>query len=383
MSLVYTKEKHIMKRLIIFILIIIAGAIIYLVLSKTNILKRNFLPADKISLTESSKTLLEDIPLVSVVADNLSVPWALAFLPDNRLLVTERNGAIKLIDGETISTIKKINVRQDGESGLHGIAVDPEFASNNYIYVYYTYQVNGQNTVNRVSRFRFFDDILTDETILVDNIPGGRIHDGGRIKFGPDGYLYITTGDAAKPSLSQDTTSLAGKILRVDRNGTFAPDNPFGSAVYSYGHRNPQGIAWDSKNQLFETEHGSSAADEFNKIERGGNYGWPVITGDQTGTNMIAPLLQSGSKTWAPAGLAYVNGKFYFGGLRGSALFEAEQVNGKFKLTEHFKGEFGRIREVIIGRDNMLYITTSNRDGRGIPSNGDDKILRINPEKLE
>ena len=355
--------------------------------SFTQIFKRNNSALPNINIDTENEVDVEDIPLVSTVAENLSIPWALAFLPasssqggsDKRLIVSEREGKIKLIDNGKIIEIAEINVHSEGEGGLHGIAIDPEFENNNYVYIYYTTSSFGDNSTNRVARYTFSNDSLTDGTVILDNIPGARVHDGGRIKFGPDRYLYITTGDAANPSLSQNRASLAGKILRVDTKGNPAPRNPFGNAIYSYGHRNPQGITWDDKGQLFATEHGNSATDEFNLIEMGKNYGWPIITGSETRNGMQSPIVQSGNNTWAPAGLAYVNGKFYFGGLRGNALYQIERINGEYMLTEYFKGEFGRIRGVIKGPDNMLYITTSNRDGRGVPSENDDRIIRVNP----
>lgn len=328
------------------------------------------------SLTSSSNS---EIPKVEVIAQNLEVPWALAFLPNGDILVTERIGRVRLIKAgqllqEPVITLS--NIKQSGESGLHGIAIHPKYPENPYIYLYYTYFSDNDDSLNRVSRFTFDGQSLKDEQILVDKVPGAVFHDGGRIKFGPDGYLYITTGDAQNPSLSQDKNSLAGKILRVKDPSTSSGQ----VEIYSYGHRNPQGITWDNNGRLWATEHGSSATDELNLIEAGGNYGWPEIRGEQTKDGLITPKLQSGQQTWAPAGTAFLNGSIYFGGLRGQALFEVKLDT--LELKEHFKGQFGRIREVVLGPDNMLYITTSNRDGRGSPSLDDDKILRINPEKL-
>ena len=321
---------------------------------------------------------------ISVYAQNLEVPWALAFLPDGNLLATERKGTVNLINSE--GNIGKIftvnNVLQTGESGLHGIAVHPDFGNNQLIYLYYTYRGDGDNTLNRVSRFRFDGKTFSDEKIIVDAIPGAVFHDGGRIKFGPDKNLYITTGDARNPSLAQDVNSLAGKILRVTDEGSPAPGNPFGTHVYSYGHRNPQGIAWDENGRLWETEHGDSATDEFNLIAIGKNYGWPTIRGTQKAEGLQTPILQSGQETWAPAGVAFVDGSIFFGGLRGQALFQAKLQNGSAILAVHFKEQFGRIRDVIVGPDGFLYISTSNRDGRGKPVEGDDKIIRINPNQF-
>ncbi len=339
----------------------------------------------------ASVTILPDTPVVSVVAEGLDTPWAMAFLPRGGALITERKGTVRLITaaGELLtSPIGQIIVREVGESGLHGIALHPDFNENSLVYLYYTYEESGSNSLNRVARFTFDGARLSNEEIIVDKIPGAPNHDGGRIKFGPDKLLYITTGDAQEPSLAQDKNSLAGKVLRVTEGGTPAPGNPFGNRVYSLGHRNPQGIVWDNNGTLWETEHGPSGAesgnDEFNKIEPGKNYGWPDIRGRETKAGMVVPILESGrSDTWAPAALAYINGKFYFAGLRGSALYEVSEVtsaNPKFRVL--FKGEYGRLREVIAGPDGMLYVTTSNRDGRGIPKVGDDKVLRINPAKL-
>ncbi len=330
---------------------------------------------------------------VSVLASNLEIPWALAFLPDGRLLVTERPGRVRIIDNQTISEpVATMKVRANGEGGLHGVAVDPNFNSNNYIYLYYTYSGSGENTLNRVVRYKFQNNKLVEDKVIVDKIPGAVFHDGGRIKFGSDNYLYVTTGDAGQPSLAQNKNSLAGKILRVNRDGNPAPGNAFGTRIYSYGHRNSQGITWDNDGQLWSTEHGRSGVlsglDELNIITAGKNYGWPEIEGNETQTGMVSPVINSGANdTWAPAGAAFLpagrqgyNGSIFFGGLRGTALYEYDIARKQLKT--HFKNEFGRIREVILGPDNFLYITTSNRDGRGTVRENDDKILKIDPGQL-
>ncbi|OGK39728.1 hypothetical protein A3A74_04510 [Candidatus Roizmanbacteria bacterium RIFCSPLOWO2_01_FULL_35_13] len=240
-------------------------------------------------------------------------------------------------------------------------------------------------------RYTELDGKLSEEKIIVDQIPGNSNHNGGRIKFGPDKNLYITTGDAQEPSLAQNKNSLAGKILRVTDNGQPVTDNPFGNRTYTYGHRNPQGIDWDDSGRLWATEHGrsgiQSGLDELNLIEPGKNYGWPEIQGDESRSDMETPVINSGTNiTWAPSGAAFIGDSLFFGGLRGQTLYEAfYKTNVQFKkadIKEHFKGDFGRIREVIKGPDGMLYITTSNRDGRGFPKENDDKIIRINPAKL-
>jgi glucose/arabinose dehydrogenase len=227
---------------------------------------------------------------------------------------------------------------------------------------------------------------LTDQKIILDGIPGAPNHNGGRIKFGPDKFLYIGTGDAQNPSQAQNTNSLGGKILRIKDDGEIPADNPFHNPVYSYGHRNVQGLAWDNQGRLWATEHGrsgiQSGLDEINLIEKGKNYGWPIIQGNEKRGGMETPRLNSGpTTTWAPSGLAFLDGVLYFGGLRGRTLYEA--LTDNLALKEHFKDKFGRIRDVIVGPEGLLYITTSNQDGRGNPKKGDDKIIRVNPKKLQ
>lgn len=348
-------------------------------------------PSDPLE-THPSLTNEVQIPKASktqIITQGLEVPWAIVFLPDNSILVTERSGKVRLIrDGKLQAEPVAISgVKEIGEGGLLGITIHPKFSTNHFVYLYYTYGGSGGSTLNKVVRMTYQDNQLKDEVTLVDKIPGASNHNGGRIKFGPDGYLYITTGDAQNPSQAQDPATLAGKILRMTDEGKAAPGNPFNSLVYSYGHRNPQGLAWDATGQLWETEHGPSGGnlgtgnDEVNKMIMGKNYGWPIIQGNQTKSGMEVPIKNSTpTTTWAPAGAAFYKGKIFFGGLRGQALFELN-LQG-LELKEHFKNEFGRIRDVVLGPDNMLYITTSNRDGRGYPNPSDDKIIRINPEKL-
>lgn len=332
-----------------------------------------------------------DIPQTSIIAQNLDTPWAIAFLPDKSMLVTERPGRVRLIDADgnlqqnPVVTLNQ--VREYGEGGLLGITLDPDFSKNHFIYLYYTYSSNGNDTLNRVVRMVYESNKLSQEKIILDKVPGAIYHDGGRIKFGPDKLLYITAGDSQNPSLAQNQNSLAGKILRITSEGKNPPDNPFNNATYSYGHRNPQGIAWDEKGNLWQTEHGRSAPtgyDEVNLIQKGKNYGWPTIQGSETKPGMETPKKNSGpSTTWAPSGAAFVNKSLFFAGLKGETLYEAVIQKGQvLELKEHFKNQFGRIREVVLGPDGMLYITTSNQDSRGNPKDGDDKIIKINPNKL-
>jgi glucose/arabinose dehydrogenase len=331
-----------------------------------------------------SPTPKEDIPGVTVVAKNLEIPWAIAFLPDGRMLVTERPGRVRVISQEGVlakDPAANISaVRQIGEGGLLGIAVHPNFEKNKFVYLYYTYGEQGSLILNRVVRMVLNGNSLKEEKTIVEGIPASSNHDGGRIKFGPDGFLYVTTGDAQEPSLAQEKDSLAGKILRMTDEGQPAPGNPFTSLIYSYGHRNPQGLAWDESGNLWETEHGSSTMDEFNEIKPGGNYGWPSLRGDAKGAGFSPPIIHSGADTWAPSGAAYLNGFVYFAGLRGQGLYRVTLSTRTFETF--LKGQYGRLREAILGPDKMLYVTTSNLDGRGDPSEDDDRLLRINPEKL-
>ncbi len=324
-------------------------------------------------------------PAVEVVATDLDIPWEIAFLPNGEMLVTERPGRLLKIgqDRQVISEIE--GVQHVGEGGLLGLVLHPDFEENQWLYLYLTTE-SGSGLINRVERYRFNNDQLSERVVILDQIPGASYHDGGRLAFGPEGYLWITTGDAGQEDLAQDTNSLAGKILRLNDDGSVPADNPFNNPVYSYGHRNPQGLAWDDQGRLWATEHGPSGAqsgfDELNLIEVGNNYGWPEIRGDETQAGMVSPVIQSGAdETWAPAGAIYDRGSVFFVGLRGSSLYEA-QLNGTevTNLIAHFQQEYGRLRAVVIGPEGDYYLSTSNTDGRGQTRAGDDKIIRLDPQ---
>ena len=307
-----------------------------------------------------------------ILVKNLDTPWSIDFLPNENMIFTERGGKISVFDGKETKVIAEINVNEESESGLLGIAVDPDFNANSFIYVYYTYE-NG----NKVSRFILKNSMLENESVLLDNIPNAIFHDGGRIKFGLDKKLYITTGDATIPSSARDINSLAGKILRMNPDGSVPEDNSFKNYVYSYGHRNPQGLAWHPESkELYSSEHGPTRNDEINIIKKGVNYGWPEECAVQG--NYESPIRCYTEFTLAPSGIAFYGGDLYIAGLRGAQLRRII-LNDDFKSVkyeEELFNDFGRIRDAV-SHNGYIYIATSNKDGRGIPKFEDDKIIRI------
>ncbi len=321
-------------------------------------------------------------PRVEAVVAHLEVPWALAFAPDGRLFFTERPGRVRVVSEGMLAPapVARLPVSAGGEGGLMGLALDPDFARTPHLYVCYTAAKRG-GVVNRITRLTLREHRAEGERVLLDDMPAAAIHNGCRLKFGPDGKLYAAIGDAGQAERAQQRDALSGKILRIEADGSVPGDNPFPRApVWSFGHRNVQGLAWDSAGRLWASEHGSSAHDEINLIQPGRNYGWPDVRGRETREGLVAPVLESGDETWAPSGIAILRDTLYVAGLRGQRLLKTPLAGEKVgTVTALLEREYGRLRDVVAGPDGALWVATSNRDGRGTPRADDDRILKVIP----
>ncbi len=337
---------------------------------------------------------------VQLVASGLEVPWSIVWTRDGRMIFAERPGRVRVIENGSLRPQPLFvvpDVEATGESGLMSLALHPEFNRNGFIYLSYAYSSGGMRV--RVVRYREAPEGFVDRKVIIEDIPGERFHAGCRLRFGPDGKLYITTGDAGKRDLAQQLNSLAGKTLRLNDDGSVPQDNPFVGQqdarpeIWSYGHRNAQGLDFQpGSNLMFQTEHGPSGfdggqgADEVNIVERGKNYGWPVIRRNETRAGMESPLLEY-TPACAPAsgafysgpGFSAFKGNFFFGCLRGERLIRVVLDGRKVVSQEDLIKDYGRIRDVVEGPDGNLYFSTSNRDGRGKPAEDDDRILRLVP----
>ena len=326
-----------------------------------------------------------------VIVDGLNNPWEIVFGPNGDTYFTERDGRIwKMSESGVANVIYTFPKSGSVEGGTLGLALHPEFEENKKIYVYQT-NLELEFYQNKVFSFEVDENTLSNKQLILDGIPGAPWHDGGRIMFGPDQKLYISTGDAINPELSQDLSSLAGKILRINSDGTIPNDNPFDSSpVFSYGHRNPQGLAWSTDGLFVSSEHGPSGElgyghDEINVILKGKNYGWPNVVGNSFDTKFVNPLIHSGESTWAPSGMVFFDsekisdftGKFLVGTLRGEHLMVLDISNNGSMISSEkmLEGEFGRIRTAEISPDGNLYLLTANGNN--------DKIIRISETPLE
>lgn len=308
------------------------------------------------------------------IATNLDVPWGIAFLPDGSALIAERDSAaIKHLTAGVVRDVGSVaGVAARGEGGLLGLAI-----AGPTVYAYLT---TGED--NRVVQMRFDDGTLSAQSPILTGIPAGSRHDGGRIAFGPDGKLYVATGEVGDPQLAQDRASLGGKVLRINPDGSVPTDNPDpASPVWSYGHRNIQGLAWDSAGRLWATEYGANRVDELNLIRPGVNYGWPMAEGRAGTEGLEDPVIEWGTDEASPSGLAYFGGSLWVAALRGERLFQIP-VAGDGSVgapVPLFVGQYGRLRTVVPAPDGTLWFSTSNRDGRGSARAGDDRILQFRP----
>lgn len=310
------------------------------------------------------------------VAKDLRAPWSVQRLDQGGALISERDsGVILLLDtatGATREAGRVTNLETAGEGGLMGLAVSD---SGDSVFAMYT-SPDG----NRVVRMPWDGARLGEETALLTRIPRAQFHDGGRLAIGPEGNLFVATGDSGQPDLAQDVGSLAGKILRIKPDGSIPPNNPFGqSPVYSIGHRNVQGLAFDDAGQLWASEFGSQDFDELNLIEPGSNYGWPEVEGPSDDPKFVTPQAWwSPTSVASPSGIAISNGSVWVAALRGETLWQVPIPNGKAQESiAWFVGEFGRLRDVTAGPSDELWVLTNNTDGRGDPRPGDDRILRM------
>lgn len=317
--------------------------------------------------------------VVDTVARNLSVPWGIDFLPNGSAIVTERDTRRVITIDERGKVTQVGAVEQaapQGEAGLLGVAVSPDFRDDRLVFLYVTTPED-----NRIMRGELRGGRLGPLEVVLSGIPNGFIHDGGRLQFGPDGYLYASTGETGNPELAPDRNSLGGKILRITPDGDPAPGNPDPSSpIWTLGHRNVQGLAFDDDNNLWASEFGDSTFDELNLIRKGGNYGWPRFEGRGDDPAFVNPQVVWNTSEASPSGLAYLDGRLWLGALHGERLWRIDVADGRASNpTDFFVGKYGRLRTVVVAPDGNLWVSTSNRDGRATPGPDDDQILVIDP----
>jgi glucose/arabinose dehydrogenase len=314
--------------------------------------------------------------VVRTVAAGLAAPWGLTFLPDGSALVGERDTTrvLAVQDGRVRVVGRVEAARPQGEAGLLGLAASPSYASDRQVYAYVSTAED-----NRVVRMRYDGRRLGAPRPVLTGIPNGFIHDGGRLLFAPDGNLFVSTGETGEQQLAQDRDSLAGKILRITPDGKPAPDDPVpGSPVWTLGHRNVQGLAFDDDGRLWASEFGANTWDELNLIEKGRNYGWPLVEGRGDLKEYRNPFVQWRTADASPSGLAYLDGSLWLASLRGQRLWQVPVTRaGTGEPRDWFVGDYGRLRTVVATPEGTLWVTTSNRDGRGEPAPQDDRILEL------
>jgi len=316
--------------------------------------------------------------VVDTIATDLEAPWGLDFLPDGTAIVTERDTRrVLAVTEDDVTEVGVIDqAAPEGEAGLLGVAVSPTYDEDSLLYFYATTSED-----NRIVRATYDGTRLGPTEPILTGIPNGFIHDGGRLEFGPDGFLYASTGETGVPGLAQDRGSLGGKILRITPDGDPARGNPDpDSPVWTWGHRNVQGLAFDDTGQLWASEFGQNTFDELNRIDKGDNYGWPAVEGKGGAPDYTDPQVVWRTSEASPSGLAYADGHLWMASLRGERLWRVS-VDGRKATdpTDFFVGDYGRIRTVEVAPDGNLWVTTSNRDGRGDPTDDDDRILVVRP----
>lgn len=330
--------------------------------------------------TEPAQTGRDDGPpeVVETIATGLEAPWGLDFFENGDAIVTERDSrrVLRVGAGGEVTELGTIDAAApQGEAGLLGVALSPDFEDDRTAYFYVSTDED-----NRVLRAELDGDSLGEPEPILTGIPVGSNHDGGRLEFGPDGHLYVSTGETGEASLAQDRDSLAGKILRITVDGDPAPGNPFDSEVWSWGHRNVQGLAFDDGDRLWASEFGAQDFDELNLIKKGDNYGWPEVEGEGGEPDFVDPHLTWSVDEASPSGLAFADGHLWMAALRGERLWRVEVDKNRAKNPQaFFVGDYGRMRTIGVAPDGRLWVMTSNRDGRGDPAKDDDRILLVDP----
>ncbi|MCA0971172.1 PQQ-dependent sugar dehydrogenase [Halobacillus litoralis] len=313
---------------------------------------------------------------MEVLADELRSPWDLEIYGEDYFISEREGNVVTVADGQVnrapLQTSEEIV--QIGEGGLLGFHLHPDYETNNLAFAYHTYEDNGLK--NRVVLVENQGSEWIEIESVLENIPGARFHNGGRIEMSPDCFLFVTTGDALEENTARDLSSLSGKILRMNMDGRVPSDNPINNSyVYSYGHRNPQGLAWTEEGQLYASEHGPDAHDEINRIDAGADYGWPDYVGDEHDDSVTAPLFHTGTETWAPSGITIYEDQLWIATLRGTALRTLSLEGGNPEVVTE---QYGRIRDVV-EQEGVLFFITNNTDGRGSPADNDDRLVRYSP----